>query len=292
VLAGLSLSSKWTGASALGIVLAACAFDAWRPPRAWRRSIAEGSLVAVLAGAVYVAVFAVHFAFMTRYGTGQEAMSFAFRRTLIGGPQYDPTAHMSLFAKIRDIHRVMAGGNRALEGATHPASSPWYTWPVMKHPIGLWQNTAIEPGHEQFIILLGNPVVWWGGLAAAALAVSLVVRGRVPRDQRFGLGLLGGAYLLNIVPFAAITRTMYLYHYLFAVVWLALLGAYAVGIAAGWNDDGDALFRFASPRSRRLYVAIVALIIAGFVYFLPLTYGWTISQRAYDNRFWVLNPRV
>jgi dolichyl-phosphate-mannose--protein O-mannosyl transferase len=199
---------------------------------------------------------------------------------------------MSLFAKIRDIHRVMAGGNRALEGATHPASSPWYTWPVMKHPIGLWQNTAIEPGHEQFIILLGNPVVWWGGLAAAALAVSLVVRGRVPRDQRFGLGLLGGAYLLNIVPFAAITRTMYLYHYLFAVVWLALLGAYAVGIAAGWNDDGDALFRFASPRSRRLYVAIVALIIAGFVYFLPLTYGWTISQRAYDNRFWVLNPRV
>lgn len=289
VLAGLSLSAKWTGASALGVVLAACAFDAWRPPRAWRRPIAEGALVAALAATVYVAVFAVHFAFMTRSGTGQAAMSFAFRRTLIGEPQYDPAARMSLFAKLRDVHRVMRSGNRALEGTTHAASSPWYTWPIMKHPIGLWENTA-EPGRIQYIILLGNPVVWWGGLAGAVLAVVLVARRKVPPDQRFGLGLLGGAYLLNIVPFAAISRTMFIYHYLFAVVWLALLAAYAIGIQAGWNEGSDALFRFASTRSRRLYVAIVVLILVGFAYFLPLSYGWTLSQRGFDNRFWVLHP--
>jgi dolichyl-phosphate-mannose-protein mannosyltransferase len=289
VLAGLSLSAKWTGASALGVVLAACAFDACRPPRAWRRPIAEGALVAALAATVYVAVFAVHFAFMTRSGTGQAAMSVAFRRTLIGEPQYDPAARMSLLAKMRDVHRVMRSGNRALEGATHAASSPWYTWPIMKHPIGLWENAA-EPGRIQFIILLGNPVVWWGGLAGAVLAIVLVARRRVPPDQRFGLGLLGGAYLLNIVPFAAISRTMFIYHYLFAVVWLTLLSAYAIGIQAGWNEDSDVLFRFASTRSRRLYVAVVALILVGFTYFLPFSYGWTLSQRGFDNRFWVLHP--
>lgn len=290
VLAGLSLSAKWTGASALGVALAACAFDAWRPPREWRRPVAEGALIAVLAAAVYIAVFAVHFAFMKRSGVGQAAMSFEFRRTLIGEPQYDPAAHISLFAKLRDVHRVMSAGNRAFEGTTYPGSSPWYTWPIMKHPIGLWQNTAVEPGHQQFIILLGNPVVWWGGLAGAVLAIVLMARGRVPQRQRFGLGVLGGAYLLNVVPFVAITRAMYLYHYLFAVVWLVLLAVYAVGIQAGWNDDGDALFRFASRKSRRLYVAIAAFILVGFAYFLPLTYGWTISQRGFDNRFWVLHP--
>jgi dolichyl-phosphate-mannose-protein mannosyltransferase len=289
VFAGLALSSKWTGASGLGVVMAAWAYDEWRARSKWRRRAGGAAVLTLIPAAIYLGTFAVHFALVRRVGVGQAGMSVAFRRTLIGDPAYDSTAHLSFAAKLADVHREMAVGNRSLQRVTHPASSPWYTWPIMKHPFALWENPAAGADHKQLIVLLGNPVVWWGGLAGGALAVLLLVRGRVSHDQRFAIAVLAGGYLINFVPFMAIQRVMYLYHYLFAVVWLALLAAYAVGALCGWLDD-DEQFAFASRSSRRTYFALVTLIIVAFAYFSPLTYGRPISERGFDNRFLVLHP--
>ena len=295
LLAGLAMTSKWTGASGLAVVLAAWAYDMWRESRRVPRIVGEGALLVAIPVAVYVATFAIHFALLRRTGVDQSFMSIAFRRTLIGGPQYDSTARMSLWAKLRDVHRAIRIGNRQLEYVTHPASSPWYTWPIMKHPIGMWENDAVASGRKQMIILLGNPVVWWGALlgtlAALAALARMARRKLTTPEQRYGLGFLAGAFAINYVPFMFIWRLMYLYHYLFALLVLVLLAAFAVGTVAGWNEGGDdMLLRFSSRRSRRAYLAIVALIVIGFLYFLPFTYGWPLSQRAYDQRFWVLHP--
>ena len=57
-------------------------------------------------------------------------------------------------------------------------------------------------------------------------------------DSRIAF-LLGG-FLLNFLPFIAIRRVMYLYHYLFALVWLMLLAVMSLGAlgctaSRGWN---------------------------------------------------------
>jgi dolichyl-phosphate-mannose--protein O-mannosyl transferase len=41
-----------------------------------------------------------------------------------------------------------------------------------------------------------------------------------------------------------------------------------------------------------LYWGVAALVLVGFVYFSPFTFGWTLSERSYDARFWVLHPQL
>jgi dolichyl-phosphate-mannose-protein mannosyltransferase len=293
LLAGAAVSLKWTGASALGIILAVWAFDAWRASRWSLESLGEAGALVVIPAAVYVATFAIHFSLLTNVGVSQSFMSSRFRRTLIGDPLYDSTARLSLVTKLADTHDAMRRANRELESVSHPAASRWYTWPIMKHPIGVWANIGVGAGRKQVIILLGNPVVWWGALIGAlGVLLWLVRRPPLSPDQRFALGFLGGGFALNFVPFIFVSRLMFLYHYLFALVFAVLLAAYWVGTVAHWNDDDGPLFHFASRRSAVGYWGLVTLIVASFAYFSPLSYGWTISERAFDNRFWVLHPRL
>ena len=291
LMAGCALSVKWTGASALGLILAAWFFDAAGSRRLTRRTIAEGALLVAIPAAVYIGAFAIHFALLQRAGVGEAAASARVRATLIGEPTYDSTLHVSLFEKIADAHRQMNHANRLLS-TPHPAASPWYTWPVMKHPIGLWQNTHPASGWMQSVILIGNPVIWWGGLVVVIVAIVEFYRRReLLRSNRFALAFLAGSFLINFVPFIGIRRTMFIYHYLFALVCLILLASYCLGILAGWTVP-DETSSAADRRPVWTYRAALALIFAGFAFFAPLTYGWSLSRAGYDARFWVLDPRL
>lgn len=289
--AGCAIAVKWTGASALGLIAVAWFFEE-RRTRVHRRAAIEGATLAGIPLVVYVATFAIHFALLPHAGVDDAVMSGRFRATLIGEPRYDPAVRMSLLAKISDLHRAMSVGNTSLERVIHPAASPWYTWPVMKHPIGMWQNDHPLNGWQENVILLGNPVIWWGGLVVLFLAGANLLRHRDRwRAHRFAIAFLAGGFLINFAPFIAIRRVMYLYHYLFALLMLILLASYSLGVLARWNADDAAPWQFTSRRSATGYYGLAALIVVAFAYFSPLTYGWSLSQAAYDARFWVLHPR-
>ncbi|HVX38058.1 MAG TPA: phospholipid carrier-dependent glycosyltransferase [Gemmatimonadaceae bacterium] len=298
VASGCAASVKWTGLSALGLILCIWLYD-WLRARSWRpRAFLPPVILAGLSVAVYLVCFAIHFSLLTKSseGTDDDFVSIQYRATLNGDLLYNPNARISFLARLRDTQRAIDYSNRELEAATHPGASPWYTWPIMKHPIGMWISPGkAPPGRAQpFIILLGNPVVWWGGLVGIGLAILLLAwwRARV-RPYRFALAVLLGGYAINYLPFIPITRLMYLYHYLFALIWIAMLGALTIGIVGGWAEQpDDASWRFPSARSRVTYAAIVALIVIGFVYFSPFTYGFGLSSRAYDQHFWVLHPHL
>ena len=291
LMAGFAVSVKWTGASALGVILATWFVKAVSTRAAIARALGEFALLVTIPVIVYVAAFAVHFNLLRATGADQSIMSARFRTTLVGEMTYNPAAQMSLFEKINDVHGAMARGNRSLEYVTHMASSPWYTWPIMKHPILLWQNGSTTDRRSS-LILLGNPVVWWGSLVGALLlGVGFATRRRRMDGHKFALAFLLGGFLLNFLPFIAIRRVMYLYHYLFALVWLAMLAVMMLGVAAGWNDGADdPLWSFPTTRSRNLYWAVAAIVLVGFAYFSPFTFGWTLSAWQYDARFWVLHP--
>ena len=302
VAAGLALgcaaSVKWTGLSGLGIVLCVWLYDWIRAGGFRARAVATPALLTVLAVAVYVASFAIHFALLTKSSetTDDAFMSVQFRKTLEGDQYYEPHARMSLLGRMRDTQHAIDVGNRGLEYLTHPSASPWYTWPIMKHPIGMWvaPGTPAAGAASPYIILLGNPVVWWGGLVGFGLAVLLVTAWRTRAGpHRFAFAVLFGGFAINFLPFIPITRLMYLYHYLFALIWITMLGAFSIGILSGWSQVSDAgPWAFPSKRSRTLYLAIAGLIVVGFAYFSPFTYGFHLSARAYDQHFWVLHPHL
>ena len=291
LMAGFAVSVKWTGASALGVILATWlvqSIDA-RPPIV--RAASELIVLVAIPTVVYVTTFAIHFHLLREVGVDQSIMSTRFRRTLIGDLSFDPAARMSLVGKLTDVHSAMSRGNRTLEYVTHLASSPWYTWPIMKHPILLWQNGATT-NHRSSLILLGNPIVWWGSLVGGIFfCVAFAARRLRLNEHKFAIAFLLGGFLLNYVPFIAIRRVMYLYHYLFGLVWLVLLTVMSLGIAAGWNEGSDdVLWSFPTRRSRVAYWTVAAIVLIGFVYFSPFTFGWPLSGWSYDARFWVLHP--
>jgi dolichyl-phosphate-mannose-protein mannosyltransferase len=291
--AGCALSVKWTGASALGVILAAWFIEAVVRRAPLRRLVAEGLVLVAIPAVIYVTAFAVHFALLDHTSPDASFMSETFQQRLMGNVRYNPGAHVSLWRELRDVHHAIRVGNESLEHVKHIGSSPWYTWPIMKHPMGLWEPVHKVPGRRTMIILVGNPLVWWGGVVGVliGLAAFLFRRSRFA-GREFAFLLLLGAVLLNFLPFAAIHRIMYIYHYLFALVFVIALAALSTGVLARWMDDDERLWRFPSRQSEMLYGVIVALLFASFVYFLPFTYGWSMSDASWDAHFWVLHPRL
>jgi dolichyl-phosphate-mannose-protein mannosyltransferase len=291
--AGCGLSIKWTGSSALAVVLTGWFVAAVRSRVALSRFLIEGFLLVAIPAIIYCASFAIHFSLLTHAGPGSRNMPARFQSELIGSPQYNPSTHLSYWEKMGAVHYAIRYGNGGLENATHPAASPWYTWPIMKHPFGLWEDPATPAGTKTMVILLGNPVVWWGGMIAVLLGAGMLALRRWRYEgYRYAVVFLAGAVCINYLPFIAIHRLVYLYHYLFALIFVAALGTVMIGIPAGWNGSRDEFWSFPTRRSSAGYISAIVLLLVGFVYFMPFTYGWTMSTAAWDQHFWVLHPQL
>jgi dolichyl-phosphate-mannose-protein mannosyltransferase len=295
LLAGCAFSVKWTGASAFGLILLAWFMESIRAVRvdrrSWRRAAREGIAFLLIPAAVYLGTFAIHFAVLTHDGPGAKDMSAQFRRQLAGSGYFNAAApKLSYWEKLGEVHHAIKYGNGYLQNASNGGASPWYTWPIMKHPIGLWEGVA-TPGEKAALVLLGNPFVWWGGMIGVLVGIALfVVRRSAFAGYEYGFLFLLGAVGMNYVPFMAIKRLMYLYHYLFALVLVVSCATYVAGLLGGWMSDDGGLWRFPSRRSAVVYWGILVMCAVGFIYFLPFTYGFHQTVSAYDRRFWMLHP--
>ena len=291
LLAGLAVSIKWTGLSALGLIGLIWAVDVRRARMPWRRWTLEGAQLLAIPLALYMSVFAVHFAWMTHSGPGDMWMSPQFRATLVADQKYQPDAHMSFAAKFVELNVVMRRADAFLVGGKKGESSSWYTWPLIEHAISFWAAPADADGRRATIFLAGNPVIWYG-IPIALLAAAV---GWARRPERFApwrkpLAILGAAYAINFLPFAAIERIMYQYSYFMAFVFSLALAVLGIGVAAGFPAaavaDNTRLWTFPSRRVAAAYWGVLALAVISFLYYAPVSYGWPLSPAAFDQRFW------
>jgi dolichyl-phosphate-mannose-protein mannosyltransferase len=291
--AGIAASIKWTGLSALGLMLLVWAVEVMRVrPLARRRVVTEGAVLAAIPMAVYLTAFAVHFALLPHAGPGDLWMSEEFRSTLVGEPGYDRSSRISFAKSFVELNRQMGAINGEWGASEHPAASKWYTWPIAKHSIGYWTSSDDANGTERWIVLFANPIVWWGVLAGAIATVIALMR-RSPRVlvRRDVLIALAAGYLLNFVPFAFIQRPMFLYHYFFALLYSLLFAAIGVGALAGWEEEPDSLAIGGAPVSRLCVGAgIVATLL--FAYLAPMSYGAPLTASAVLHRRWILERHI
>lgn len=266
LLGGAALGIKWTGAAALALPLIWEASDAWkiRNKGAWLKLVQRGAILGAAALVLYGVTFIVHFSLLTKTGPGDAFHTPAFQKTLAGNPySTDPgLTPASLTEKIVELNLRMYTANRDLT-ATHTYSSPWYTWPVMARPIFYWSNA------DERIYLLGNPVLWWGSLAA----VGLLVMGLFAHKRRHETTttVLLGAWALNFLPFVFIGRVMFLYHYLPALTFAILLSVYLLS----------------QTKRKVLWLSLAtALALAAFVWVAPLSYGLSLDAAGAQSRQW------
>lgn len=99
--------------------------------------------------------------------------------------------------------------------STHPFSSQFWTWPLNLKP--MWIYTG-EGQPRTAISILGNPLIWWGGLAVAVAAAWDNLRRARPSEL-----LLFGAIASLYLPWALVDRATFNYHYYPAVLLLIVL---------------------------------------------------------------------
>ncbi len=284
VLAVLSLSVKWTGATFLALIII---LEIIRLIKGRGGLFLLRNLMAliIIPFAIYFFIFAIHLGLLTKSGPGDAFMSLGFQKTLVGSTinteGYKP---LGLIVKFVELNLKMYGANTNLT-AGHPYSSKWYTWPFMARPIYYWhENSPGTAGEESRIYFLGNPVVWWASTVAMfyllfGLARSIFgfviskIRNSdiVSRKIGFLPALLGGAFLLNLLPFIGITRAMFLYHYMIGLMFAIIALAYFL----------DQL-----ENKKKIFAIFLIASFMTFIFFAPLTYGLPLTNSAYHLRVW------
>ena len=147
--------------------------------------------------------------------------------------------------------------------AEHFFSSLWYTWPVIIKPI--WYSVS-RFGHKvSSISAFGNPAVWLPMLPAL---IYVLYKGAKEKDRSVPAIVLG--YLGCLLPWVAITRLTFIYHYFPATVF----GTLAIGYVI------NQLLK--NKKAEKHIWVYPAVVFALFVIFFPVISGLPASANYVD----------
>lgn len=107
--------------------------------------------------------------------------------------------------------------------ATHPCQSAWYEWPLAEKSV--WFYSGYPDGKLSNISSTGNPAVWY---VSAFGAVLMAVAWCFDREKRTtGMTVVFVGILAGLLPWALVTRCVFLYHY-FSTLPFVLLASVAL----------------------------------------------------------------
>ena len=229
---GLSIASKWIGIYA-GIGLAVLYF--WHCIRSIiiHQGTAESSGTDMTKKVFSVSLWCVLFFVVVPLG--------------IYLLSYIP--YMAYNTRIRSLWDYLAAVWRSQEGMLnyhstpglgmdHPFYSPWWEWPIIGKPMFYATEQYIPrtaPSHHS-IFCFGNPVIWYGALAALAYTLFTWVKSRhyqiEGEEQRWHLtaqtydshyGFVFVGLLAQYLPWVLVPRGTYIYHYFASIPFLIVI---------------------------------------------------------------------
>ena len=157
-------------------------------------------------------------------------------------------------------------------GMDHPFYSPWWQWPVIGKPMYYAANQYLPDDSPVFhsIFAFGNPVIWFGAIAAYFICIIRLfapvnystkedgtvrmVRERT-YDPRYVFILIG--LLAQYLPWVLVPRGTYIYHYFASLPFLMA----SIGLC--FDSGNPKLFKI-------LRTAAVLFAIAAAVFFILL----------------------
>ena len=136
--------------------------------------------------------------------------------------------------------------------AVQQGSSSWWRWPLKLHPeVYAFRNDPLHDGFLELVVLYGNPIVMWGGIAGLVLCLWDTMKSRRNPAAFVLLVYYAALYLTWAL---SSRKTMYYYYYYGAAMVLGPALAYVFhrhsavkvfGVPAHWFFTGAAIAAFA-----------------------------------------------
>ena len=182
------------------------------------------------------------------------------------------------------FHQIMVEENE------HPYCSIWYSWPFMIRPIGYFfsSSDAIDAFGNKITLfkdvhLFPNPFLYWfSAIAILTMGVQWlklfwqwINQGTVSYKFYLFMFLLLG-YFANLLPWALVSRCVFLYQYQPASVFAFLALAWYLA----------QLLKSESLKYKMLSWGILTIIVISFLYWLPFQLGITLESDAFYARMW------
>lgn len=159
--------------------------------------------------------------------------------------------------------------------ATHPYGSAWWTWPFSLRP--LWLYYQNRTGTIRGILEIGNIVTWIGGIYLLVYALIKTPRrlANAITEHRALLFLLVSYFMLYL-PWAAISRVKFIYHYFVPVLILFIISSLVLD-----------RYILSNREYRWLGITYLTLGALFFLFFLPLLVGIPVSEAFYKQHLWL-----
>jgi dolichyl-phosphate-mannose--protein O-mannosyl transferase len=119
---------------------------------------------------------------------------------------------------------------------THTYQSKWYSWLLMKRAVSYYHQVIEKKGGTTFIkniTLIGNPILWWlSTLGIFIFFIYYLIRISMGNyfKNRF-LIIIPSGYLISLLPFSLIERSLFLYHYFPALIFATIATSYMINIS-------------------------------------------------------------
>ncbi len=164
-------------------------------------------------------------------------------------------------------------------GLDHPYSSPGWSWPIIGKPLWLYITTWGDM--RSTISLFGNPAVWWVGFAAILGITGLVIfnavsslkKRKLPQFETPAIFLVV-VFFAQWLPYAFVSRGLFIYHYYVNVPIICLGSAYF--ISKYWK------YKWMKIAAVVYFIAVIAL----FVLFYPVISGTPVATSTAESLRW------
>ena len=161
----------------------------------------------------------------------------------------------------------MLGFHSTLDRSADYESS-WWTWPLNLRPLRYYRHMA--NGEYKGVRAFGNPALWWSGLLTLIWCIKRWIADRDKTARFFCI-----AWIVQLLPWALISRFSYIYHYFPCVPFLALMIAYFIK-----NQK--------EKRQVWFVLGFCALVLVLFVAFYPTLSGtFSVSIDYITNLQWL-----
>ena len=161
-------------------------------------------------------------------------------------------------------------------------ANPW-SWMIMGRPTSFFYDSPKGCGSNscsQEVVALGTPLLWWAGTIACALVLGFWIRSLVRGTSETALNLVVLGLTAGYLPwFFFQQRTVFTFYAIIIEPFMLLAIIYCMKLL---------LNSYLKPRvSQGLVFVFVAIVIANFIYFLPLFTGGIITYDAWFHRMWL-----